>query len=55
MCKYGLLARGCGHVYMRIPRRGYVEKVWDHAPGSLLLRAPGVAVAKDWSITLERA
>ena len=44
MCKYGLLARGCGHVYMRIPRRGYVEKVWDHAPGSLLLREAGGVV-----------
>jgi len=44
MCKYGLLARGCGHVYMRVPRKGYVEKVWDHAPGSLLLREAGGVV-----------
>jgi len=44
MCKYGLLARGCGHVYTRIPRKGYVEKVWDHVPGALLLREAGGVV-----------
>ena len=44
MCKYGLLARGCGHVYLRLPAAGYVEKVWDHAPGALLLAEAGGVV-----------
>ncbi len=44
MVKYGLLARGCGDVYVRLPKRGYAEKVWDHAPGDLLLSEAGGVV-----------
>ena len=41
MVKYGLLARGCGDIYVRLPQRGYKEKVWDHAPGALLIKEAG--------------
>jgi HAL2 family 3'(2'),5'-bisphosphate nucleotidase len=45
MCKYGLLARGCGQLYIRLPIAGYAEKVWDHAPGALLLQEAGGSVS----------
>jgi HAL2 family 3'(2'),5'-bisphosphate nucleotidase len=44
MCKYGLLARGDGHVYLRFPRPGYVEWVWDHAAGLVVLAEAGGVV-----------
>ena len=27
-CKYGILARGDAHLYLRIPGRTYNEKIW---------------------------
>ncbi|KAK4686944.1 3'(2'), 5'-bisphosphate nucleotidase, partial [Tremellales sp. Uapishka_1] len=44
--KYTCLARGEGGVYLRIPTKYsggiyYEEKIWDHAPGSLLIEESG--------------
>ncbi|KIJ19374.1 hypothetical protein PAXINDRAFT_166575 [Paxillus involutus ATCC 200175] len=40
--KYCCLARGDGGVYLRMPTRaGYKEKIWDHAPGFVLVRECG--------------
>lgn len=40
--KYGLLARGDGTVYLRLPtRKSYVEKIWDHAAGCILVEEAG--------------
>ncbi|KAI0368176.1 3',5'-bisphosphate nucleotidase [Pilatotrama ljubarskyi] len=40
--KYGALARGDGAVYLRMPTgTGYKEKIWDHAPGSVLVEEAG--------------
>ncbi|KAK0498977.1 nucleotidase HAL2 [Armillaria luteobubalina] len=40
--KYGCLARGDGGVYMRMPTgAGYKEKIWDHAPGVVLVEEAG--------------
>jgi len=44
MVKYALLARGDAHLYLRLPRPGYAEKVWDHAAGAAVLRAAGGTV-----------
>ena len=44
MGKYGLVARGCGDIYLRFPALSYKECVWDHAPGSLLLQEAGGCV-----------
>lgn len=44
MCKYALLARGDGHVYLRFPRPGYIECAWDHAAGSVVLQEAGGVV-----------
>ncbi|KAF9809641.1 hypothetical protein IEO21_07333 [Rhodonia placenta] len=40
--KYCALARGDGGVYLRMPTGvGYKEKIWDHAPGSVLVEEAG--------------
>lgn len=40
--KYCALARGEGGVYLRMPvGSGYREKIWDHAPGSVLVEEAG--------------
>ena len=35
--KYGALARGDGAIYLRFPYKGYREKIWDHAAGSIVV------------------
>lgn len=43
--KYGSVARGAGDLYLRLPvRRDYVEKIWDHAAGDLIVREAGGTV-----------
>ncbi len=42
--KYGLVARGDASIYLRLPIGGYVENIWDHAAGSLLVSEAGGAV-----------
>lgn len=40
--KYGSIARGAGDVYLRLPVSAtYVEKIWDHAAGELIVREAG--------------
>ncbi len=40
--KYALVARGEADLYLRLPTRpGYVEKVWDHAAGALIVAEAG--------------
>jgi 3'(2'), 5'-bisphosphate nucleotidase len=41
-CKYAVLARGEGDVYLRLPTRpGYEERIWDHAAGLCVLVEAG--------------
>ncbi len=43
--KYGMVARGQAHVYLRVPSdRRRAEQVWDHAPGWLVATAAGMHV-----------
>lgn len=43
--KYAVVARGGAEIYMRLPtRKGYVERIWDHAAGSLILSEAGGSV-----------
>lgn len=43
--KYAVVARGQADAYLRMPtKKGYVEKIWDHAAGSLLATEAGCAV-----------
>jgi HAL2 family 3'(2'),5'-bisphosphate nucleotidase len=53
--KYGLVARGDASIYLRIPRGGYVENIWDHAAGAIVVTEAGGTVtdvdgtALDWT------
>ncbi len=41
-CKYAVVARGEAGVYMRLPTRAdYVEKIWDHAAGAIIVQEAG--------------
>ena len=44
--KYAVVARGQADLYLRLPKPGkpYVEKIWDHAAGSLVAREAGCSV-----------
>lgn len=40
--KYGVVARGEADIYLRLPtRKGYVERIWDHAGGVLVVEEAG--------------
>ncbi|KAA8498008.1 SAL1 phosphatase [Porphyridium purpureum] len=39
--KYGSLSRGDATIFLRFPRGGYVENIWDHAAGVVVLSAAG--------------
>jgi 3'(2'), 5'-bisphosphate nucleotidase len=44
-CKYAVVGRGQADAYMRMPsRKGYVERVWDHAAGALIATEGGCFV-----------
>ena len=44
-CKYGAVARGDASIYLRLPsKKGYIEKIWDHAAGSIIVREAGGTV-----------
>jgi len=41
-CKYGVVARGEADIYLRLPTRaGYIERIWDHAAGALIVLEAG--------------
>jgi 3'(2'), 5'-bisphosphate nucleotidase len=45
-CKYALVARGQADAYLRLPtRKGYVEKIWDHAAGLAIATEAGAIVS----------
>ena len=40
--KYAVVASGDAEIYMRLPtRKNYIERIWDHAAGALLLTEAG--------------
>lgn len=39
--KYGCMARGDASIFLRFPRKGYVENIWDSAPASIILEEAG--------------
>ena len=41
-CKYAAVARDDASIYLRLPTdRRYVEKIWDHAAGSIIVESAG--------------
>lgn len=52
--KYCSLARGDGGVYLRMPvGTGYVEKIWDHASGALLIEEAGGVITDSRGVPLD--
>ncbi|TVQ61814.1 MAG: 3'(2'),5'-bisphosphate nucleotidase [Phycisphaerales bacterium] len=44
-CKYAVVARGQADAYLRLPtKKGYVERIWDHAAGALVAVEAGCVV-----------
>lgn len=41
MAKYGCMARGQVSLFLRFPRGGYVENVWDCAPAAIIVTEAG--------------
>lgn len=53
-CKYAAVARGQADLYLRLPtRKGYEEKIWDHAAGAFLVEAAGGRVTDIDGIPLD--
>lgn len=44
MVKYASVSRGDAEVFMKFPKAGYREKVWDHAAGAILVEEAGGVV-----------
>lgn len=41
-CKYAAVSRGDASIYLRLPtKKGYEEKIWDHAAGVIVLTEAG--------------
>lgn len=44
-CKYAVVARGQADAYLRLPtKKGYVERIWDHAAGACIAGESGAFV-----------
>jgi 3'(2'), 5'-bisphosphate nucleotidase len=43
--KYAVVGRGDAELYFRLPSGGYVEQIWDHAAGSLIVEEAGGRVS----------
>eukprot|EP00892_Ulva_mutabilis_P010106 jgi/Ulvmu1/7468/UM037_0011.1 len=52
-CKYGLLARGDGNIFMRFPDPSYREKIWDHVPGVVVFQEAGGVVTDGTGVPLD--
>jgi len=53
-CKYAVVARGQADAYLRLPtRKDYVERIWDHAAGSIIATESGAMVSDITGSTLD--
>lgn len=53
-CKYAVVARGQADVYLRLPtKKGYVERIWDHAAGALVATEAGCVVSDATGLPLD--
>lgn len=55
--KYAALARGWdeGHLYLRmpVPGKNYIEKIWDHAAGNVIVSEAGGVVSDSYGAPLD--
>ena len=55
-CKYAVVARGSADIYLRLPTRAdYVERIWDHAAGALVVSEAGGRVTDIHGVPLDFA
>lgn len=53
-CKYAVIARGDASIYLRLPtKKEYVEKIWDHAAGSIIVEEAGGIVTDAYGKSLD--
>lgn len=53
-CKYAVVARGQADAYLRLPtKKGYVERIWDHAAGCCIACESGAFVTDIFGNTLD--
>jgi 3'(2'), 5'-bisphosphate nucleotidase len=53
-CKYAAVSRGDAAIYLRLPtRKGYEEKIWDHAAGSIVILEAGGRVTDVRGVDLD--
>lgn len=53
-CKYGAIALSDANIYLRLPTRAdYVEKIWDHAAGKLVVENAGGRVTDVHGVPLD--
>jgi 3'(2'), 5'-bisphosphate nucleotidase len=53
-CKYAVVARGQADLYLRLPtRKGYVERIWDHASGDVIAEEAGCTVSDSRGVPLD--
>ena len=52
--KYAAIARGDASIYFRLPRlTGYLEKIWDHAAGTIIVEEAGGKVTDFYGQTID--
>jgi 3'-phosphoadenosine 5'-phosphosulfate (PAPS) 3'-phosphatase len=51
--KHGVIARGGAEWYVRLPRPGYVEWIWDHAAGNVVIEEAGGTMTDTKGHTLD--
>lgn len=53
-CKYAAVARGDASIYLRLPtKKGYQEKIWDHAAGVAVIQEAGGVVTDVYGKSLD--
>jgi HAL2 family 3'(2'),5'-bisphosphate nucleotidase len=52
-CKYALVAQGQAAAYLRLTKPGYIEKIWDHAAGALIVVEAGGCLTDIYGIPLD--
>lgn len=51
--KYAVVARGEASIYLRLPHGSYMENIWDHAAGSLIVTEAGGRVSDALGLPLD--
>ena len=53
MAKYAVIARGQAEYYVRLPKPEYVENIWDHAAGVIIIEEAGGKITDQDGLPLD--